>query len=78
LEDALFELGASVGVALFPGDGNDEDALMRRADAALYRAKALGKHRVELATDPDPDPDAEPPSDPAPEAEALCLARPRS
>ncbi len=74
LEGAQFELGASVGVALFPADGNDEDALMRRADAALYRAKSLGKRRVELANDPD----AGRPSDPVAEAEALCLARPRS
>lgn len=36
-------LSASVGVALAPACGRDFEALYRRADRALYRAKALGK-----------------------------------
>lgn len=35
-----FEVEASVGQALFPDDGDDEDALIRRADAAMYRVKS--------------------------------------
>jgi diguanylate cyclase (GGDEF)-like protein/PAS domain S-box-containing protein len=38
---------ASVGVALSAG-GDDAEALMRDADAAMYRAKELGKARCEL------------------------------
>lgn len=34
-------IGASVGVALAAGDG--WDGLVRRADAAVYRAKARGR-----------------------------------
>src|SRR5712671_1618711 len=36
-------VGASVGIALISGDGNDADHLLMKADLALYRAKADGK-----------------------------------
>jgi diguanylate cyclase (GGDEF)-like protein len=36
-------LGASVGVALCPGDGEDPADLMQKADLALYAAKAEGR-----------------------------------
>jgi predicted signal transduction protein with EAL and GGDEF domain len=39
---------ASVGVAVFPTDGQERDLLLRHADAALYRAKARGRNRFEL------------------------------
>lgn len=39
----------SVGVAVRCADDADFDAVLRRADAALYRAKAAGRNRVEVA-----------------------------
>jgi diguanylate cyclase len=39
-------VGLTVGYALAPLDGRDADALLKRADAALYAGKAAGKGRV--------------------------------
>ena len=35
-------LGATVGVSVFPDDGQDQDALLRAADRRLYGARAVG------------------------------------
>jgi diguanylate cyclase (GGDEF)-like protein len=42
LEDREMALRASIGISLFPTDAGDGDALLRNADAAMYRAKQLG------------------------------------
>ena len=39
----------SIGVALYPGDGDTPELLQRRADEALYRAKRSGRNRVQRA-----------------------------
>jgi len=42
VDDRLFRITASVGISLFPKDGQSAEDLVRHADAALYRAKADG------------------------------------
>ncbi|AUT03517.1 response regulator receiver protein [Nostoc sp. CENA543] len=46
-----FQITFSAGVAEFPGDGQDIQALLQAADAALYKAKQQGRSLVLLATD---------------------------
>lgn len=45
----IIPLTVSVGYACYPDDGRNQDELFRAADAALLRAKRLGKNRVERA-----------------------------
>ena len=39
-----FAIGASIGLSLYPLDAGDGEALLRNADAAMYRAKQLGRN----------------------------------
>jgi two-component system, cell cycle response regulator len=48
VEGALLSVTASIGVAVAP-QGTSSQAATAAADAALYRAKAAGRNRVELA-----------------------------
>jgi diguanylate cyclase (GGDEF)-like protein len=43
LDDHQVVVGASIGIALIPGDGADPDTLLKNADIALYRAKSDGR-----------------------------------
>jgi diguanylate cyclase (GGDEF)-like protein/PAS domain S-box-containing protein len=39
---------SSIGVAIFPSDGQDIYGLLKNADTALYRAKELGRNRYQF------------------------------
>jgi diguanylate cyclase (GGDEF)-like protein/PAS domain S-box-containing protein len=45
-------ISASVGIAVFPEDGADTEALLRHADLAMYRAKAAGGGGQRASTRP--------------------------
>ncbi|WP_305044004.1 putative bifunctional diguanylate cyclase/phosphodiesterase [Geoalkalibacter sp.] len=41
-------LAASIGIAIFPFDGENSDSLLRNADTALNRAKELGRNNYQF------------------------------
>lgn len=41
-------VSASIGIAIFPDDGDEGTALMKSADMALYRAKELGRNNYQV------------------------------
>lgn len=55
----LLGITISMGVATYPDDASTMQELVREADKALYRAKALGKNRVEVAAGKKPSGDGE-------------------
>ncbi len=49
LGDNEVYVGASIGIALFPFDGTDEETLIKKADAAMYEAKEGGRGQFRFA-----------------------------
>lgn len=50
-EKAL-SIGASIGIAVYPDDGQDPESLIRAADTAMYAVKTKGKGTYKFATEP--------------------------
>ena len=50
IKGRALEVTASIGIACYPEDGEDSDILLRNADAAMYRAKELGRNGFQLCT----------------------------
>jgi diguanylate cyclase (GGDEF)-like protein/PAS domain S-box-containing protein len=43
-------VSASVGIAMFPNDGQDAETLVKNADSAMYRAKEGGRNQFQFYT----------------------------
>ncbi len=50
VQDMEFSVTASVGIAIFPQDGDDPHVLLRSADTAMYRGKRKGRNTYEVFT----------------------------
>ncbi|MBC7502346.1 MAG: diguanylate cyclase, partial [Herminiimonas sp.] len=48
LGDQVLHIGASVGISMYPEDGEGPEALIHNADAAMYHAKHGGRGRFEF------------------------------
>jgi diguanylate cyclase (GGDEF)-like protein/PAS domain S-box-containing protein len=42
-----YQVTASIGISVFPGDGQDQETLMKHADIAMYVAKEQGKNNFQ-------------------------------
>ena len=43
----LFHMTASIGVVMYPKDGDNQDLLLQRADTAMHKAKEEGRNRIQ-------------------------------
>ncbi len=50
LEGHTLHVSGSLGIAVYPNDGDDAETLLKNADAALYRAKDSGRNGYHLYT----------------------------
>jgi diguanylate cyclase (GGDEF)-like protein/PAS domain S-box-containing protein len=51
LDKNEIKIGASIGIAMYPEDGDTSKELIKKADKAMYRTKTLGKRGYTFAKD---------------------------
>lgn len=50
IDDNILHCHASIGIALYPDDGNDAQSLIQKADQAMYEVKANGRNGCQFYT----------------------------
>ena len=50
IEGQEFVISCSIGISIYPKDGNDAQALLNNADAAMFRAKEQGRNNSQFYT----------------------------
>ena len=50
LDGQEVRVGCSIGVAIYPHDGDDANVLLKKADAAMYRAKEARQNSIQFYT----------------------------
>jgi diguanylate cyclase (GGDEF)-like protein/PAS domain S-box-containing protein len=50
LQQRRFQISGSVGISVYPNDGDDAETLLKNADAAMYLAKSRGRNNVQCYT----------------------------
>ncbi len=50
LADREIYVGVSIGISMYPEDGGDRETLLKNADTAMHRAKALGRNNYQFYT----------------------------
>ena len=50
IEAHTFNVTGSIGIAVWPGDGEDSETLTRNADVAMYHAKQAGRNNYQFFT----------------------------
>lgn len=49
LEEHTVSITTSIGISLYPIDGQDPEILVKNADTAMYRAKELGRNQYQFS-----------------------------
>ncbi len=50
-DEVSYYISASIGITLYPEDAQDKEGLLKRADQAMYKAKAEGRQRFSYFTE---------------------------
>ena len=50
IDEKEYYVTASIGIAVYPHDGNDSETLVRNADTALNNAKEAGRNNYKFYT----------------------------
>ncbi|AXQ31401.1 EAL domain-containing protein [Solimonas sp. K1W22B-7] len=50
IDQHLLSVTCSIGIAMYPGDGEDAESLLKNADAAMYVAKNSGRNSLQFFT----------------------------